>query len=100
MRIRRQAPNPGPYADEWDSRARCGWELCENPGSTLFYVIECFSGVKAVRRDHPERPKTMRCPDCTKTLFCCAQHADWYEHSHIPGQYGKSSPGVNARYFV
>ena len=97
-RVRKQAPNPGPYADEWDSRVRCGWHDCENPGSTLHYVIECFSGVAAVRQDHPELPRTMRCPDCTKVAFCCEQHASYYRRSHIPGQWGKLPAGVNARY--
>lgn len=98
MRIRKQIPNAGPYSDEWDSRARCGWADCDNPGSMLHFVIECFSGSKEVRRDHPELPRTMRCSECTKLAFCCEQHADWYRRSHLPGQYGKSSAGVNARY--
>lgn len=97
-RILKQIPNAGAYADEWDSRVRCAWSTCENPGSMLHYVIECFSGVKAVRRDHPELPRTMRCPDCTKVAFCCEQHADYYRRSHLPGQYGRLAAGTNPRF--
>ena len=97
-RVRKQAPNPGPYTDEWDSRVMCGWSDCDRPGSMLFYLVECFSGLQTTRRDHSELPDRPRCPECRKTLFCCEQHADFARRSHVPGQYGKLPAGVNARY--
>ena len=98
MRVRKQAPNPGAYTDEWDSRVRCGWADCDAPGSMLHYLIECFSGRREARLTHPELPRRIECPDCTKVLFCSEQHRDFYQRSHLPGQYGRSSAGVNGRY--
>lgn len=92
----RQVPNPGAYADEWDSRVRCAWADCENPGSTLFYLVECFSGRKP--RTHPEMPREMECADCTKSVFCCEQHRSYQARSHLPGQYGRLAAGVNGRF--
>lgn len=96
MRVRRQAPNPGAYEDEWDSRVRCGWADCENPGSALIYSIECYRA--AGIRGHSERPNRMECTDCRKVLFCSAQHADMYEIDRRTGTVGHLTPGVNARF--
>jgi hypothetical protein len=97
-RILKQVANPGAYFDEWDSRVRCGWSDCENPGSSLHYLIECFSGRRADRASHSERPARLECRECRKKLFCCAQHRDYEARSHVPGQYGRLRAGTNARY--
>jgi hypothetical protein len=95
-RVRQQVPNPGWYIDEWDSRVRCAWSDCGNPGSSLHYLIECFAAPHM--RDHGELPQRMGCAECRKSLFCCAQHRDFQARSHLPGQYGKLPAGQNARY--
>lgn len=91
-----QAPNPFGYADEWDSRVRCAWSTCENPGSGLHYSIECFAN-PAVSR-HSELPRRIQCAECRKNLFCCEQHRDYYVRSHLPGQFGRLPAGTNARF--
>jgi hypothetical protein len=98
-RVRHQIPNPGAYADEWDSRARCGFADCENPGSSLIYTIECYRA-RGIR-GHAERPRRMECSDCTKIAFCCGQHADMYEIDSRQGRtVGHLAPGTNPRYFT
>lgn len=97
-RIMRQVPNTERYSDEWDSRVRCGWADCENPGSSLHYLIECFAGSRARRATHSQRPRTMECPECRKKIFCCAQHRDYEARSMVPGQYGRLGAGTNARF--
>jgi hypothetical protein len=98
-RIMHQVPNPGAYTDEWDSRVRCGWADCENPGSSLIFSIEC--GRNAGIRSHPERPDRLRCRECRKVVFCCALHADMYEIDRRRGAtVGNLAPGTNPRYFT
>lgn len=98
-RVRHQVPNPGAYTDEWDSRIRCGWADCENPGSSLIFTIEC--GRNAGIRSHPERPDRLCCRDCRKLVFCCGQHADMYEiDRRRAGTVGNLAPGTNPRYFT
>jgi hypothetical protein len=97
-RIMHQVANPGAYFDEWDSRVRCAWADCENPGSSLHYLIECFAGSRATRATHSQRPDAMECPDCTKKVFCCAQHRDYEARSAVPGEYGRLPAGSNARF--
>lgn len=96
-RIRKQVANPGAYDDDWDSRVRCGWIDCENPGSSLHRLVECFAAPH-MRRDHAELPARPRCSECRISLFCCAQHQEYQAHSHEPGRYGRLPAGVNGRY--
>lgn len=98
-RVLHQAPNPGAYTDEWDSRVRCGWADCDNPGSTLHYLIECYrnSGI----RSHSDRPRALECTDCRKVLFCSAQHEDFYQQRRRhAGTVGHLAPGTNPRFFT
>lgn len=98
-RIMHQVANPGAYQDEWDSRVRCGWADCENPGSSLIFTIECSknSGIS----DHSARPRTMRCAECRKIIFCSSQHADMYEIDYRKkATVGHLAPGTNPRYFT
>lgn len=96
-RVRSQVPNPGAYADEWDSRVRCGWADCDNPGSALHYTIECYRAPAI--RGHAERPRQLSCPDCRKVVFCCAQHEDYYQmRRRYSGAVGHLAPGTNPRF--
>jgi len=98
-RVMHQVPNPGAYGDEWDSRIRCAWADCENPGSSLIFTIEC--GRARGIRDHPARPRSMQCSDCRKVIFCSSQHADMYEIDYRRGAtVGNLAAGTNPRYFT
>lgn len=91
-RVRKQLPVPSVAGDPWYERIRCNWDECENPGSGLQKVKVCF----AARPFRHHRSQT--CPHCTHYAFCSAQHLDFWTRSHIPGEYGKLSAGVNGRY--
>jgi hypothetical protein len=98
-RVMHQVPNPGAYADEWDSRVRCGWADCGNPGSSLIFTIECYRA--AGIRGHSARPGRVECAECRKVVFCCGQHADMYEiDRRRGGTVGHLAPGTNPRYFT
>lgn len=97
MRVRQQAPNRGAYEDEWDSRVRCAWSDCDNPGSGLHYRIECFRS--RALSDHSQTPRRMTCPDCRKSLFCSEQHASFWDMDMARGGLvGNLAPGLNGRY--
>jgi hypothetical protein len=89
-RIRKQLPVPGCEGDDWYDRIRCNWDECENPSSGLHRRHACH----AARR----HGSSQRCPMCEIKTFCCAQHADFWARSHITGQYGRLSAGVNGVY--
>jgi hypothetical protein len=95
-RVRHQIPNVERYVDEWDSRVRCAWSDCENPGSGLHYVIECFANQRT--SNHPELPRRIECSECRKAAFCSEQHRSYYARSHRPADFGSLAPGVNARF--
>lgn len=98
-RVRSQVPNPGAYDDEWDSRVRCGWADCENPGSMLHHMIECYRapGISS----HSQRPRRLECTDCRKVLFCSATCFDLYQQRRrYAGAVGHLAPGTNPRYFT
>lgn len=98
-RVRNQVPNPGVYDDEWDSRVRCGWADCQNPGSTLHYTIECYRA-RGIR-NHAERPSRLECADCRKVIFCSAQHEDFYQQRRrYNGEVGHLAAGTNPRFFT
>lgn len=97
-RVLHQVPNPGAYHDEWDSRVRCGWADCDNPGSSLIYTIECYRA-RGIR-SHSARPRNLECLDCRKVVFCSAQHQDMYEIDRARGTVGNLAPGTNPRYFT
>jgi hypothetical protein len=87
-RIRRQLPVPELYGDpDWE-RIWCNWDDCENPASSLFKVKVCHAAARHSRHQ--------TCSMCETKPFCCAQHLDFWTRSHLPGQYGKLSAGVNA----
>jgi hypothetical protein len=98
-RVRSQVPNPGAYDDEWDSRVRCGWADCQDPGSMLHHEIECYraSGI----RSHSARPRRVECTDCRIICFCSAQHQDFYQQRRgRNGTVGHLAAGTNPRYFA
>lgn len=98
-RIRHQVPNPGAYTDEWDSRVRCGWADCENPGSSLIFTLEC--GANPTVSGHSARPKQVQCRECRKVIFCSGQHADMYEIDfRRQATVGHLAPGTNPRFFT
>jgi hypothetical protein len=98
-RVRSQVPNPGAYDDEWDSRVRCAWADCQNPGSLLHYVIECYRA-RGIRT-HAERPRQLECTDCRKVVFCSAQHEDFYQQRRRHGgTVGHLAAGTNPRIFT
>lgn len=97
-RVRRQIPVPEADGDPDNDRIWCNWADCDNPASSLFVLTECY----ASRRDHSQRPRRPLCPGCRRVAFCCAQHMDYYDHSHIQhdgrSEWGMLSPGVGPRY--
>ena len=96
MRVRKQIPVPEFYGDPDAERIWCGWADCDNPGSGLVTIVECYAAPGV--RNHPELPRRPECSECRRVAFCCAQHRDYYVRSHRPGQYGRLSAGVNARF--
>lgn len=98
-RVRHQVVNPNAYSDEWDSRIRCGWADCENPGSSLIFTIEC--GANPAVSGHSSRPARMQCQHCRKIIFCCSQHGDYYEIDfRRQGTVGNLAAGTNPRFFT
>ena len=98
-RVMHQIPNPGAYSDEWDSRVRCAWADCGNPGSSLIFTIEC-EGTPGLT-GHSSRPRAMQCRQCRKVCFCSGQHADYYEIDFRRGAtVGHLAPGTNPRFFT
>ena len=96
QRIRHQIPVPELYGSPADDRIWCAWADCDNPASSLHTQVECFASARL--RSHSERPSRPECAECRRVAFCCAAHADYYEHSHEPGRYGRLSPGENRRF--
>lgn len=94
--VRHQIPIPELYGDRDNERIWCNWEQCENPASSLHTAVECFAA-RGIR-DHSEFPRHPQCSECRRLAFCSARHMDFYLHSHVPGRYGKLSPGVNRRF--
>jgi hypothetical protein len=92
-RIRKQLPVPECSGDEWYDRIRCAWADCEHPGSGLITRVICNAA--GVLR---HRARDGKCYYCETRAYCCAQHRDYDARSHRPGEYGKLSAGVNARY--
>jgi len=90
MRIRKQLPIPD-GDDEWNSRIRCNWDPCENPSSNLQRVVICHAAA-------PFRHNGGICQFCEIKTFCREQHKDFWARSHLPGQYGRLSAGVNGVY--
>ena len=82
------------YGDPDEERIWCAWEACDNPASSLHAMVECM----ARRSPHGEHPRRPECRECRRIAFCSAAHMDYYEHSHVPGRYGRLSPGVNRNY--
>lgn len=86
----------------------CHWADCDNPGSGLWYIVECSAaaGVRAgnVRADgwwngpHGEFPDRRMCSQCRVLAFCSEQCRGYYSRSHLPGQYGRLPAGVNRRH--
>ncbi|HEY2089890.1 MAG TPA: hypothetical protein VGH54_28200 [Mycobacterium sp.] len=90
MRVLKQLPIPDGDAD--NDRIWCNWDDCENPSSFLHRVKICHA---APRYRHPSG---QTCRHCEVKTFCSARCLDWWEHSHIPGRYGKTSPHLNPRF--
>lgn len=98
-RVLHQIANPGAYSDDWDSRVRCGWADCDNPGSSLIYTIECY-GTPGLT-GHSQRPRRMQCAECRKIAFCSGQHQDMYEIDYRRGAtVGNLAAGTNPRFFT
>jgi hypothetical protein len=95
-RVRRQIPIPELYGFTDDERIWCNWGPCDNPASSLHTQVECFASRRL--SSHSERPARPECPECRRLAFCSERCADYYEHSHEPGRYGRLSPGVNRRF--
>lgn len=94
VRVRKQLPiADGP--DEWNSRIRCNWDDCGLPGSNLHRVVICHAA-GPLRHANPRD----LCQFCEVKTFCTAQHADMHRRSHVPGQYGRLSAGVNGLYLL
>jgi hypothetical protein len=89
-RVRKQLPIPGGDAD--NDRIWCNWDDCEYPGSNLNRVIICHASAPYRHSDGHI------CPFCEIKTFCSAQHKDYWSRSHVPGQYGKLSAGLNGIY--
>ena len=89
-RIRKQLPIPDGQ-DAWNERVRCNWEDCENPSSNLQRVVICHAA-------SPYRHRDGICQFCEIKTFCRAQHKDFWARSHLPGQFGRLSAGVNGTY--
>lgn len=96
MKVPKQLPVPECEGDSWYDRIRCAWDECENPGSRLHVRVIC--NARGVYR-HDQRPRD-KCYSCETRAYCCAQHGDYDARSHIPGQYGRLSPGANPRTFA
>jgi hypothetical protein len=90
-RIRKQLPIPGGDAD--NDRIWCNWEDCENPSSNLQRVIICHAAPRF-------RHQGGLCAHCEIKTFCREQHKDFWARSHLPGQFGKLSAGVNGVYLL
>lgn len=90
-RVLKQLPIPGGDAD--NDRIWCNWDDCENPASYLNRVKVCHAAA-------PYRHAgSQQCRFCEVKCFCSAYCLDYWSHSHVPGTYGKLSPGLNPRYF-
>jgi hypothetical protein len=90
-RVRKQLPVPG-AVDADNERIWCNWDDCENPSSFLHKVQVCHASGPFRHSD------ARRCQFCEVKTFCCAQHLDYWQHSHEPGRYGKLSGGLNNVY--
>lgn len=90
-RIRKQLPVPDGQ-DEWNERIRCNWEDCENPSSNLHRAVICHAAPKYRHAD------THICQFCEIKTFCREQHKDFWARSHLPGEFGRLSAGVNGVY--
>lgn len=95
-RVRKQLPVPEAYGDPDFERIWCAWADCDNPASALQVMVECHANPHW--SGHGTFPRKPMCAECRRVAFCSAQHADYYQHSHQPGRYGKLSPGESPRY--
>jgi hypothetical protein len=87
--VLKQLPVPGGDAD--NDRIWCNWDDCDNPASFMHRRQVCHAAAPF------RHPGSQRCRMCEVKCFCSARCLDFWEHSHIPGQYGKLH-GTNPRF--
>jgi hypothetical protein len=85
-RVRHQIPV---LEDDGTGRGHilCSWQDCANPASSLHTSAVEYGA--AARYSY--RPRY---------AFCSARCKDWWDRAHRPGCLGRSSPGVNPRYYL
>lgn len=57
-------------------RIWCAWQDCDR------YGYYCYQTV--INEAKPGFPRKL-----ARYVFCCEQHKDYFDHSHLPGEYGK-----------